>query len=244
MPVLQGSLAYQPGRVAGTQGSLFLVCETYGSNIDREAVMAVELFSEQGSKRGGDTQRYSLSLGVITDEYGRRRESFADLKWSPWSVETHMLWSVDGLVKRLPTEERTKGKWVKPTKTTPGWVSEEWANTYHFDYRDAELQIARAAAALDDVEAPTPDSEAVDPHQSNLGGIEADSSNVHAHPPGVAVAEEVSVDEGSISRIVPSGWLRGLPAAGGQHHEAQRRWSSRLSSRTGLEMRLQTISFL
>ena len=182
---------------------------------------------------------------MITDEYGRRRESFADVNWNLWPVETHMLWAVDGLVTRLPAEDKAKGKWVKPTKTTPSWVSEEWANTYHFDYRDAELQIARAAAGLDEVKAPASGGEANEPPIANLISKHADPPDRHTHVAGVTVAEGVGMPEGS-SQLLVSQRVAAWPPSSGlamprrpEEEETPPGSMSRCKQRTGLSTRLK-----
>ena len=84
-------------------------------------------------------------------------------------------------------EEKSKAKWSQPTKATPKWVADEWANTYLFDFREAELRIARAIVTLSESDSGATEVDAELPQRQ--ASVTSPLAYDHTHDEGVAQVE-------------------------------------------------------
>ena len=141
---MKGAVVYAPGPVPGTPGELLIVWEAFDeSSPDGEAKLA-ELLRVTGRRgKGEPSQRqvYALSNALVKDEYGRRPASFGRVGSVPWQIKAERLWSVDHLVKEAePT-------WKQTSVRRGEGQAAQWARkAFHFDYREAERQIAAEMA--------------------------------------------------------------------------------------------------
>ena len=148
VPLLVGSIVYSPGVSAGKPGCLYTVVEMHHQQGDTEGddtyIKVAELVRDERKGIKGKERAYSMNFVRVSDEYGVRPQSLAAGKWKPWEVDANLLWVVDYLVKDWSS---MKPKEVKPgdgvTRTTPNLLKEMWTKTYGFDYRQAEVDIAR-----------------------------------------------------------------------------------------------------
>ena len=148
VPLVVGSIVYSPGVSAGKPGCLYVVVEMHhrpgDTRGDDTYVKVAELMRDERKGTKGRERAYSMNFVKVNDEYGVRPQSLAAGKWKPWEVDASLLWVVDYLVKDWSA---SKPKEVKPgngiTRTTPILLREMWTKTYGFDFRQAEIDIAR-----------------------------------------------------------------------------------------------------
>ena len=106
---------------------------------ENPTVACAELLVVRGSLCSGGAEQYSLDRRGPSDR-GVPRGSFANGNFCAWQVDTCLLWRVDHLVSA--SEDRSEA-WVRGSKVAWGKVKEL---IYHFDYKAANSEIARAAA--------------------------------------------------------------------------------------------------
>ena len=106
---------------------------------ENPTVACAELLVVRGSLCSGGAEQYSLDRRGPSDR-GVPRGSFANGNFCAWQVDTRLLWRVDHLVSA--SEDRSEA-WVRGSKVAWGKVKEL---IYHFDYKAANSEIARAAA--------------------------------------------------------------------------------------------------
>ena len=153
VPLVVGSIVYSPGVSAGKPGCLYTVVEMHHQQGETQGddtyVKVAELVRDERKGIKGNERAYSLNFVRISDAYGVRPQSLAAGKWRPWEVDANLLWIVDYLVKDWSA---VKPKEVKPgdgvTRTTPTMLKEMWTKTYGFDFRKAEVDIARQQVRL------------------------------------------------------------------------------------------------
>ena len=204
---LEGSIVYQPGRIAGQPGCLYWLAQPYdGSTQAGEACSAArvaELWRWEGRRhdRKGPAI-YSLDLGWVKDEYGRHRAGLATGDQA-WEVEAHLLWTVDHLVHEveggIASLQTKKANLHRPPRTTTQKWLGLWERAFRFDYRDAEAQIARAIVTQERGTAPQGKSKvAIQQWQSSKeGATEAEARS------DVVVTEGRSGPPGSDKRYLP-----------------------------------------
>ena len=149
LPLLPGDLVYQSGVRAGMPGCLYAVLEPFdGSEVD-DGEPVVRL-AELVKGKGRTATIHTLHLTQVKDKYGERPQSLAPGKWQPWVVNASMLWTVSHMVKvRSGTREAKSapaGSGV--TRKTPAMLREMWEKSFEFDFKRAEVEIAREKVSL------------------------------------------------------------------------------------------------
>ena len=149
LPLLPGDLVYSPGVRAGMPGCIYAVLEPFdGSELD-DGEPVVKL-AELVRGKGKHATVHTLHLTQVKDKYGDRPQSLAPGRWQPWVVNASMLWTVAHMVKARPGQRDSKsapaGSGV--SKRTPAMLRELWEKSFEFDFKRAEVEIAREKVML------------------------------------------------------------------------------------------------